>query len=217
MRQRFEPGRYGSFRDFHAYFAADSFGRRETVPGSSISRTTRYSLGSGATLRTCRSIFFRGQARCRMQQKSFSPAFSLGHDEVMPARTGCRSTWDSSRPTELFSVSRGPWVLDGNASFPTYARVSKSVGVAPAVLDREARGRWPTARRGCSWRYVSPVDFDGHCAWTRGCICTESLDARTKTGVRRRVCRRIGRATVISRRSWPPPADWSGRCSMERR
>ena len=59
-------------------------------------------------------------------------------------------------------------------------------------------GRWPTARRGCSW--PMSARWDGHW-WTRGCICPR-VGPRTKTGVRRRVCRRIGRATG-PRRSWP--------------
>ena len=46
---------YGSFRDFHAYFAP-LLGRRETREHSgNYLQPCWYSLGSGATLRTCRN------------------------------------------------------------------------------------------------------------------------------------------------------------------
>ena len=51
---------YGSFRDFHAYFAP-LFGRRETREHSGhYLQALLVQSGSGATLRTCRRRF-RGQ------------------------------------------------------------------------------------------------------------------------------------------------------------
>ena len=121
----------------------------------SISRPCWYSLGSGATLRTCRRRWGQPEG-CRFLTDS------PWDDEVIIGRL---------QPAG--ATGRGG-VLDGS-DFP------HSVGVARQYCRRlpAARGHW----------------------WTRGCICPR-VGPRTKTGVRRRVCRRIGRATG-PRRSWP--------------
>ena len=59
-------------------------------------------------------------------------------------------------------------------------------GGSPAVPA--GWGRWPTARRGCSW--PTSARWDRHW-WTRGCICPR-VGSPTRTGVRRRVCPRSG-------------------------
>ena len=83
--------------------------------------------------------------------------------------------------------------LDGS-DFPKQGR--KSLGVARQYCGR--LGKVANCQAGMFLAYVSR--WDGH--WlTRGCICPR-VGPRTKTGVRRRVCRRIGRATG-PRRSWP--------------
>ena len=87
----------------------------------------------------------------------------------------------------------GVWVLDGS-DFPKQGR--KSVGVARQYCGR--LGKVANCQAGMFLAYVSPL---GRALVDKGLYLPE-LGPRTKTGVRRRVCRRIGRATG-PRRSWP--------------
>ena len=137
-------------------------------PGTAviISRPCWYSLGSGATLRTCRRRF-------RGQPEGWFLTDSPWDDEVIIGRPGVQA---KTTPSAFPSRGGSRWEWPGSTA--------------------GGWGRWPTARRGTSW----PARWDGHW-WTRGCICPR-VGPRTKTGVRRRVCRRIGRATG-PRRSWP--------------
>ena len=73
------------------------------------------------------------------------------------------------------------WVFDGS-DFPKQGRKSAGVGGSTAA----GWARWPTARPGCSWRMSVP--WAGHW-WTSGCTCRR-VGPRTRSGVRRRGCRR---------------------------
>ena len=84
----------------------------------------------------------------------------------------------------------GVWVLDGS-DFPKQGR--KSVGVA----RQYCLGKVANCQAGMFLAYVSPL---GRALVDKGLYLRE-LDLG-QTGVRRRVCRRIGRATG-PRRSWP--------------
>ena len=135
---------------------------------SYISRPCWYSLGSGATLRTCRRRV-PGSARGMQRFLTDSP----WDDEVIIGRL------QEYLGTRL-EHPEGVWVLDGS-DFPKQGRSRWEWPGSTAG----GWGRWPTARRGCSW--PMSARWDGHW-WTRGCICPR-VGPRTKTGVRRRVCR----------------------------
>ena len=146
-----------------------------------ISRPCWYSLGSGATLRTCRRRF-RGLARGMQRFLTDSP----WDDEVSIGRL------QEYLGTRL-EHPEGVWVLDGS-DFPKQGR--KSVGVARQYCGR--LGKVANCQAGMFLAYVSPL---GRALVDKGCICPR-VGPPTKTGVLRRVCRRTGRATG-PRRSWP--------------
>ena len=166
---------YGSFRDFHAYFAP-LFGRRETREHSG--HYLQALLVQSGERRNAENLSETVPGSARGMQRFLTD--SPWDDEVIIGRL------QEYLGTRL-EHPEGVWALDGS-DFPKQGR--KVGGSGPAVL-REAGGRWPTARGGCSW--PMSARWDGHW-WTRGCICPR-VGPRTKTGVRRRVCRRIGRAT----------------------
>ena len=115
-----------------------------------FSRPCWYSLGSGATLRSCRSTV-PGSARGMQRFLTDSP----WDDEVIIGRL------QEYLGTRL-EHPEGVWVLDGS-DFPN---AGEEVWEWPGSTAG-GWGRWPTARRGCSW---PSARWDGHW-WTSGCIC----------------------------------------------
>ena len=159
---------YGSFRDFHAYFAP-LFGRRETREHSG--HYLQALLVQSGERRNAENLSETVPGSARGMQRFLTD--SPWDDEVIIGRLqeylGTRLEQPEGVWTAATFPSRGGsrWEWPGSTA--------------------GGWGRWPTARRGMSARW------DGHW-WTRGCICPR-VGPRTKTGVRRRVCRRIGRAT----------------------
>ena len=104
------------------------------------------------------------------------------------------SPWDDDTVIGRLQECLGPrlghpeavWVLDGR-DFPKQGR--KSVGVARQYCGR--LGKVANCQAGMFLAYVSPLAGPW---WTSGCICRRA-GLRTKTGVCRRVCQRIGRPT----------------------
>ena len=172
---------YGSFRDFHAYFAP-LFGRRETREHSG--HYLQALLVQSGERRNAENLSETVPGSARGMQRFLTD--SPWDDEVIIGRL------QEYLGTRL-EHPEGVWVLDGS-DFPKQGR--KSVGVARQYCGR--LGKVANCQAGMFLAYVSPL---GRHWWTRGCICPR-VGPRTKTGVRRRVCRRIGRATG-PRRSWP--------------
>ena len=173
---------YGSFRDFHAYFAP-LFGRRETREHSG--HYLQALLVQSGERRNAENLSETVPGSARGMQRFLTD--SPWDDEVIIGRL------QEYLGTRL-EHPEGVWIRWTAATFPSRGGSRWEWPGSTAG----GWGRWPTARRGCSW--PMSARWDGHW-WTRGCICPR-VGPRTKTGVRRRVCRRIGRATG-PRRSWP--------------
>ena len=169
---------YGSFRDFHAYFAP-LFGRRETREHSG--HYLQALLVQSGERRNAENLSETVPGSARGMQRFLTD--SPWDDEVIIGRLQEYLPGWSNRK------GCGCWTA---ATFPSRGGSRWEWPGSTAG----GWGRWPTARRGCSW--PMSARWDGHW-WTRGCICPR-VGPRTKTGVR--PCRRIARATG-PRRSWP--------------
>ena len=146
-----------------------------------ISRPCWYSPGSGGNAENL-SETVPGSARGMQRFLTDSP----WDDEAI---TGRLQEYLGTR----LEHPEGVWVLDGS-DFPKQGR--KSAGVARQYCGR--LGKVANCQAGMFLAYVSPL---GRALVDKRCICRR-VGPRTKTGVRRRVCRRIGGATG-PRRSWP--------------
>ena len=168
-----------SFRDFHAYFAVtlsvppgDAI--RSDSPPEALRRRAGYSLGSGATLRTCRRRF-RGQPSQRGMQRFLTD--SPWDDEVIIGRL------QEYLGTRLEHTGRGVGAGRQRLSQAGEEFVQRRLddGLSSAVL----RVRYvltvpipPSARRGCSAtrRELLPpqvlLDWDvlTQLGWTLGAV-----------------------------------------------
>ena len=106
-----------------------------------ISRPCWYSLGSGATLRTCRRRF-RGQPEVMQRFLTDSP-----WDDEVSYRTAAGVPGNPD-----WSIRKAVWVLDGS-DFPKQGR--KSVGVARQYCGR--LGKVANCQAGMFLAYVSPL------------------------------------------------------------
>ena len=172
---------YGAFGDFHAYFAP-LFGRRETREHS------------GHYLQAL--LVQSGERRNAENLSETVPGSARGMQRFLTD-----SPWDDEAIIGRLQEYLEPgWSIRKGCGCWTAATSPSRDGSRREWPGSTAGGwgRWPTARPECSW--PMSARWDGPW-WTNGCICRR-VGPRTKTGVRRRACRRIGRATG-RRRSWP--------------
>ncbi len=172
---------YGSFLDFHAYFAP-LFGRRETRDHS------------GHYLQAL--LVQSGERRNAENLSEAVPGSAQGMQRFLTD-----SSWDGEAILRRLQEYLGPrlghpagvWVLDGS-DFPKQGR--KSVGVARQYCGR--LGKVANCQAGMFLAYVSPL---GWALVDKG-LYLPRVGPRTMPGAKRRVCRRKDGATA-RRRSWP--------------
>ena len=172
---------YGAFGDFHAYFAS-LFGRRETREHSG--HYLQALLVQSGERRNAENLSETVPGSARGMQRFLTD--SPWDDEAIIGRL------QEYLGTRLEHPGRGV-----GAGRQRLSQAGTEVGGSgPAVL-REA-GEGANCQAGMFLAYVSPL---GRALVDKRLYLPESWTS-TKTGVRRRVCRRIGGATG-RRRSWP--------------
>ena len=179
---------YDSFQKFHVFFAS-SFGRKQWREHS------RNYL---------RALLV--QAGERRNAENLSESVGIPARAMQRFLTEARWSDDSviGRLQEYLAPRLGHpdavWVFDGS-DFPKQGR--KSAGVARQYCGR--LGKVANCQAGMFLAYVSPLGpgIGGQ----SGCTCRR-VGPRTRSGVRRRGCRRRGAATA-QRRNWPWRC-WSG-------
>ena len=172
---------YGSFRDFHAYFAP-LFGRRETREHSG--HYLQALLVQSGERRNAENLSETVSGSARGMQRFLTD--SPWDDEVIIGRL------QEYLGTRL-EHPEGVWVLDGS-DFPKQGR--KSVGVARQYCGR--LGKVANCQAGMFLAYVSPL---GRALVDKGLYLPESWTS-DKDRCEAAVCWRIGRATG-PRWSWP--------------
>ena len=178
---------YGAFQDFHAYFGP-LFGRREARDHSR--HYLQALLVQSGERRNAENLSEVVPASARVMQRFLTE--SPWDDDAVIGRLQEHLSPRLGHPRPC-----GCWTA---ATFPSRGGNRREWPGSTAA----GWGRWPTARLGCSW--PTSVPGAGHW-WTSGCTCRR-VGPRTRSGVRRRGCRRRG-AAAAQRRNWPWRC-WSG-------